>query len=111
MSTCEAEMSISQTCQELSFLIQLLKDIISIGFEPIHIINDNQRAIALAKNSVKHHWSKHIDIHYHFIHEYYQSNKITLSYVPLNENHADIFTKPIKKVSKSNIMRYLFGSI
>ena len=93
-------MSISQTCLEVSFLVQPLKDIISIDFEPVHINNDNQGAIALVKNSVKHHKLKYINIRYHFIREYYQSNKITLSYVRSNENHADIFTKPIKKVSK-----------
>ena len=66
LSTCEAEyMAISQTCQELSFLVQLLKDIISIDFEPVHINNDNQGAIALVKNPVKHQKSKHIDIRYH----------------------------------------------
>ena len=47
-------MSISQACQELSFLVQLLKDIISINFEPVNINNDNQGAIALVKNPVKH---------------------------------------------------------
>ena len=112
LSTCEAEyMAISQTCQELSFLVQLLKDIISIDFEPVHINNDNQGAIALVKNPVKHQKSKHIDIRYHFIREYYQLNKITLNYVPSNENFADIFTKPMKKTSKANIEKYLFGSI
>ena len=104
-------MSISQSRQELSFLVQLLKDIISIDFEPVNINNNNQGATALVKNPVKQQKSKHIDIHYHFIREYYQSNKVTISYVPSNQNHADIFTKPIKKVSKSKIERYLFGSI
>ena len=47
-------MSISQTCQELSILVQLLKDIISVDFEPLNINNDNQGAIALVKNPVKH---------------------------------------------------------
>ena len=87
-----------------------MKDIISIDFEPVNINNDNQGAIGLVKNPVKHQKSKHIDIRYHFMREYYQSNKITLSYVSSNENSADIFTKPIKKVSKSKIEKYLFGS-
>ena len=65
LSTSEAEyMSISQTCQELSFLVQLLKDIISIDFEPVNIINDNQGAIALAKNPVKHQKLKKIKYQY-----------------------------------------------
>ena len=104
-------MSISQTCQELSILVQLLKDIISVDFEPLNINNDNQGAIALVKNPVKHQKSKHINIRYHFIREHYQLNKITLSYLPSNRNHADIFTKPIKEVSKLKIEKYLFGSL
>ena len=88
-----------------------MKDTISIDFEPVHFNNDNHGAIALMKNPAKHQKSKHIDISYHFIREYYPSNKITLSYVPSNVNHANIFTKPIKKVSKSKTEKYLFGSI
>ena len=54
-----------------------MKDTISIDFEPVHFNNDNHGAIALMKNPAKHQKSKHIDISYHFIREYYQSNKIT----------------------------------
>ena len=55
-------MSLSQTCQEHSFLVQLLRDVIFIDSEPVHINNDNQGAIALVKNPMKHHKSKHIDL-------------------------------------------------
>ena len=53
-------MTISQTCYEHSFLVQLLKDLISIDFEPVHINNDNQGAIAVVKNPVKYKKSKYI---------------------------------------------------
>ena len=41
---------------------------------PVNIKNDNQGAIVLVKNPVKHMKLKHIDIRYHSIHNYYQSN-------------------------------------
>ena len=60
-------MEILQTCQELSFLVQLLKDLLSIDLKPVHIYNDNQGAIPQVKNTVKHQKSKPTDICYHYI--------------------------------------------
>jgi len=110
LSTCEAEyMAISQTCQELSFLVQLLQDLTSMDFTPVNIYNDNQGAIALVKNPVKHSRSKHIDIRYHFIREYYQSNKINLQYVQSADNFADMFTKSFRKPSLLKANKFIFG--
>ena len=96
LSTSAAKyMAISQTCQEPSFSVRLLKDLIFIDLEPVHINSNNQGAIALVKNPValiknpvalvknlvalvknpfalvknpvKHQKSKHVDIHNHFI--------------------------------------------
>ena len=53
-------MTISQTRYELSFLVQLLKDLISTDFEPAHVNNDNQGVIAVVKNPVKYKKSKYI---------------------------------------------------
>ena len=87
-------MSLSATCQEVAYLTRLLTDILNIDFEPVEIKNDNQGTIAFAKNPVKHHKSKHIDIRYHFIRDYLREDKISISYVPSENNLADIFTKP-----------------
>ena len=43
---------------------------------------DNQGAIALVKNPVKHGRSKHIDIRYHFTREHIENGNIVLEYVP-----------------------------
>jgi len=102
-------MAISQTCQELSFLVQLLQDLTSMDFTPVNIYNDNQGAIALVKNPVKHSRSKHIDIRYHFIREYYQSNKINLQYVQSADNFADMFTKSFRKPSLLKANKFIFG--
>jgi len=37
--------------------------------------------------------TKHIDICYHYIQEYIEDNKVSVVFVPGNDNLADMFTK------------------
>ena len=68
LSTCEAEyISLSATCQEVSYLVQLLKDVLDHDFQPDALMN--QGAIALVKNPIGHMRSRHIDIRYHYVRE------------------------------------------
>ena len=63
-------------CMSRSCLFDtFLKDIAQRKFLPVNIKNDNQGAIALVKNPVRHRKSKNIDIKYHFICDYHESNK------------------------------------
>ena len=111
LSTCEAEyVSLSITCQESIHLTRLLTELLpSTELAPTFIKNDNQGAIALIKNPVKHMKAKHIDIRYHFVRECYHSNQIVVDYVPSNDNIADIFTKPAKRDALKTFGHYLFG--
>ena len=80
--TCEAEyMSLLITCQEAMYLVQLLTELTGQQFAPTVMKSNNQGAIALIKNSVKHMKSKHIDIRYHFVRKCYQDNHIVIFYV------------------------------
>ena len=98
LSTCEAEyMSLSLACQEVKYLTKRLTDVVPQKILPALIKSDNQGAIALIKNPVKHSRSKHIDIRFHFIRECYKENTASVDYVSSAENIADIFTKPPKK--------------
>ena len=97
LSTAVAEyIALSQAAQEGIWLKRLLSD---LGVEAMStvILEDNQGAIAIAKNPVNHSRTKHIDIRYHYIRECVQNGQIELQYCPTNDMKADIFTKPLTR--------------
>ena len=65
--------------------------------EPINIHEDNSGAINIANygNFTKN--SKHIEIHYHYVHESVSEKEIKIVKIESNENVADIFTKALCK--------------
>jgi hypothetical protein len=67
--------------------------------EPTLIFCDNNYAIALSKNNVFHQKRKHIDTRFHFIHELVKDGDISLKFCGSKEQLADIFTKPLGRVS------------
>ena len=98
LSTAEAEYAaLSTATQEAIWLRRLLTDVGEPLEEPIVIHEDNQGAIAMAKNPVGHARTKHIDIRYHFVREGVQNGVIVLKYVATDEMIADILTKPLPK--------------
>ena len=96
ISSCEAEYvaAAGATCQGL-WLSRLLCEM--KGEEPtkFKLLIDNKSAIALAKNSVHHDRSKHIDIRYHYIRECVEEGKVEVDYVSTKDQLADILTKPL----------------
>ena len=98
LSTTEAEyMPLGSAVQEAMWLCQLLSNLRYDMEMPMEILEDNQGAIAMARNPVGHKWSKHIDIRYNFIREAVQTGTISLTYCPTSNMLADIFTKPLPK--------------
>ena len=63
--------------------------------DPTAIYCDNLSSIQLAKNPVFHAWTKHIEVHYHFVCEHVRSGEVELLYVPTDRQNGDIFTKPL----------------
>lgn len=98
LSTAEAEyVALTTATQEAIWLRRLLTDVGKPLAEPVVINEDNQGAIAMAKNPVGHARTKHIDIRYHFVREGVQDGAIILKYVATDEMIADILTKPLPK--------------
>ena len=47
------------------------------------------------KNPIFHAWTKHIEVHYHFVRKCVLFGEVVLQYVPTDRHTADIFTKPL----------------
>ena len=60
---------------------------------------DNQSSIKLAYNPIYQARTKHIEIQHHFVREKIQEKEIDLTYCKTTDNVADIFTKPLRKMS------------
>ena len=93
--------------QEILWLRQLLTD---IGMKPekatvLHC--DNKSAIALASNDKHHQRTKHINVRHHFIRQLVEEGTILLSWVPSEEQLADILTKPLGPTIFKRIKRKL----
>lgn len=111
LSTCEAEyIALASAIQECMYLQQLLKGMDTYKYAPTKVYDDNQGAIALARNPVNRQRCKHIDIKYHFIRETVSSGKISLEYCPTDDMIADLLTKPATKLQLKRFAQHLFGT-
>ena len=85
----------SETVKEAIWLKRLLIEIDNNGDKPIPILCDNDSTIKLVKNNQFHQRTKHIEIRHYFVREKQEAGEIEVSYVPTQDNLADIFTKPL----------------
>jgi len=98
LSTSEAEyIALSYAVQEAIWLKSLLTSVGVVVDKPIIIKEDNQGAIAIAKDPVKHTRAKHIDIRFHFLRDVIKRGDIELEYCSTENMTADILTKPVSK--------------
>jgi hypothetical protein len=82
LSITEAEyIAAGSCCTQLLWMKTLLGD---YGFsQDTMIINcDNTSAINISKNPVQHSLTKHIDIRHHFLHDLVESEVVSLSFLP-----------------------------
>ena len=68
---------------------------------------DNQSTIWISTDSVQRQWTKHVDIHMHYIKELVHDGTIALLYCAFSEEIADIFTKVFCEKNFSNIKSLL----
>ena len=95
------------TAQEGMFLKQLFNDL--NGECKIDLHGDNQGALALTKNPVRHQRTKHIDVRFHFVRSLVLDGKLNVHYIPTEHNIADILTKGLGRVKFASHRLLLFG--
>lgn len=102
LSSSEAEyMSMSKALKELLWLRSLLKSLGLEQEEETELKVDNQAAIALSKNPEFHKRSKHIGVRFHRIRQEQEAGNVIVTYIPTDEQVADLLTKglPWAKIS------------
>ncbi len=57
----------------------------------------------IAKNPILHAHTKHVEVHYHYVHEQVELGHIDLNRVSSDDQLADMFTKPLGKVKFEQI--------
>jgi hypothetical protein len=77
------------------WLKTFVKEIARYDIGALTIKADNQGVIALAKDNKFHARTKHINLHYHFVHEAVEDGKIKMVYILTSENISDIFMKAL----------------
>jgi hypothetical protein len=107
LSTTEAEyIALTRAIQEGIWLRQSLAQFQVDCPSLLVISTDNNGAKSLSVNDSNHGKAKHIDIHYHFIRSHIESNSFVVKHTPGIDNTADIFTKPLSRITfQSHVAR------
>ena len=105
LSTAEAEyIALSSAAQETVWIRRLVTELGDKPEGPTTLMEDNQSAIAMAKNPQFHGRAKHIDIRHHFIRERVNGGDIKLVYCPTGDMLADMLTKGLNQHQLKNLM-------
>ena len=95
LSTAEAKyIAAGSCCTQLLWMKKMFHDY-GIPQDTICVFCDNTSAINISKNPIQHSKSKHIEIHYHSIRDLVEDKVICLEFIHMNNQKADIFTKPL----------------
>uniref|UniRef100_A0A7C8YD51 Copia protein n=1 Tax=Opuntia streptacantha TaxID=393608 RepID=A0A7C8YD51_OPUST len=89
---------------ELAWLSRLLHELTMDNVTPIPLKCDNQAAIYIAKNSVFHERTKHIELDCHFVRQKLMEGLVSLSHVSTKHQLADIMTKPLTGLNHRSIL-------
>jgi len=110
MSRLSAEVeyrSIAMTTCELKWLKGILSSLNVIHSTPMFLHCDSQAALNISQNPVFHDRTKHIEVDCHFVRDAIILGDISPSFVPTNEQLADIFTKALGKQQYFFLLRKL----
>jgi len=93
--TTEAEyMALTEAAKEAIWLKGLASDL-DIQQRSVTVKCDSQSAICLAENQVFQARTKHIEVHYHQIRDWLNSEAVEVKKVHTDENASDFLTKPV----------------
>ena len=81
------------------WLRKLLSDLFDLQLDATCIYCDNQSCVKLSENPVFHDKSKHIEIKYHYIKDMVHRGEVKLQYIAMDEQIADVLTKPLARVN------------
>ena len=99
--------ALTHMAKEALWLQSMVSEIFREDRKPVVINCDNQGSIVLSRDNKYHSQMKHINIQYHFICQAVDDSKVKVNYVPIEENVADIFTKPLTKSKFGTFTRML----
>ena len=95
-----AEAELRAICQGICEGIWFGRMVEELGIQngsSMTLLCDNKAVIEIAKNSVHHDRTKHVEIDRHFIKEKIEEGRLQLTYVPTSYQTADILTKALPK--------------
>ncbi|XP_024018583.1 uncharacterized protein LOC112090760 [Morus notabilis] len=97
-SSAEAEFrAVAQGICEVLWLRKLLEELqVTVEF-PVKLYCENKSAINISLNPVQHDRTKHVEVDKHFIKENVEKGIICMTYVPTQDQVADIFTKGLAR--------------
>ena len=97
LSSTDAEyMVVTEAFKEAIWLRGMLKNL-GVVQDCLIVHCDNQSAINLAKNSVYHARTKHIDVRHHFVRDIIEEGEILLKKIHTSHNPADMLTKVVDR--------------
>jgi hypothetical protein len=115
LSSAEEEyMVASQASCEAIWICKILVGLFGQEMPPTIIHCDNQSCIKLYENPMFHDRSKHIEIRYHFIHDWVQRGEVQLQYVSTDDQVGNILTKALPRgkhvyfIDKMGLVRNTF---
>jgi len=82
--------ALSESVSEIKVIVNLLKDFQANITRPINVYEDNSGAVAIAKFGYFTKNSKHIEVHYHFVHECVEESTIDIIKIESENNIANI---------------------
>ena len=94
-SSAEAEFrAVAHGICEIMWIIRLLEELKMTGSSPMKLYCDK---ISVAHNPVLHDRTKHVEVDKHFIKEKIDNGLVCMTYIPTEEQVANVFTKGLHK--------------